>query len=109
MLQKDPNLKRERGYIERKSYVRNDGSEVLYGLDWRRRKVQLWERCGGKCEYIITHGYRPLLDVRCQRTAEDPHHKVPRSKRRDDRISNLIALCRYHHRMIDERKIGGRK
>lgn len=80
-----------------------DGRERLVGLDWRNRVKELWERCGGKCEWIDW----PSLNVQrlCCREAQDPHHIVKRSVLRDDRLSNLQALCRYHHDLLDNRKI----
>ena len=98
MLAKDPQLKHERGYKDKRSYVRNDGSEVLFGKDWKKRKAELWERCGGKCEFRI----QPLL--RCSTEAQDPHHRIKHWPRRDDRLSNLWALCRFHHKLFDKRK-----
>jgi len=41
MLNKDAELKEQRGYTNPKSFVRNDGSEVLKGEDWKRRKMEL--------------------------------------------------------------------
>lgn len=100
---KNPQLKAERGYTDKKSFVRNDGSERLYGLDWIRRRRELYKRAQGQCEYVNME-----IVSRCKMDAADPHHIKPRSKGRDDRLSNLQALCRYHHGLLDERKIGGR-
>src|SRR5207245_4402009 len=50
MLTKDQQVKRERGYVEAKSIVWTDGREKLVGRDWRKRKEELWLRCGGRCE-----------------------------------------------------------
>jgi 5-methylcytosine-specific restriction endonuclease McrA len=69
-----------------KSCVNKDGTEKLFGLDWVARKEELWKRCRGRCE---TKG--------CGGEAEDPHHLVKRSELRDDRLSNLRALCRRCH------------
>ena len=81
-------------YLDARSYMTLDGREILYGEDWRARKFDLWQRCGGKCEYF----------VRCTAEAADAHHIIPRSKGRDDALANLQALCRYHHNLIDRRK-----
>lgn len=88
-------------YLDPASFMRAAGSEVLYGEDWKRRKVELRERCNGKCEY-----YRDSTGLfeQCQVEAADPHHVIPRSKGRDDRLSNLQALCRFHHDLLDKRK-----
>ena len=107
MLFKDAKLKAERGYTDPRSYVRNDGSEVLYGHDWTARKREIWERGNGKCEKIVgnTCNTRGIFTTeRCRSEMHDPHHIVKRSKYRDDRASNLIGLCRLHHSLLDERK-----
>ena len=103
MLTKDPVAKEMHGYTDPESFVRNDGSEVLFGDDWRRRRKELWERSGGQCEYMTGDGNGELS--RCQKMAEDPHHIKPRSQGKDDRLSNLMALCRGHHYLIDRRKV----
>ena len=104
MLNKNPDLKAQRGYTDPKSFVRNDGSEVLRGEDWRRRKRELWQRCGGQCEYRYING------ARCRGDCNDPHHH-PRKRWpvRDDRLENLVGLCREHHKLVDPRKVGGSK
>lgn len=91
-------------FVEKKSHVTKDGRHVLYKLDWQRRVKELRERCGGQCEYMIpldnlTVGGVPA--VRCSREAADPHHIKLRSRGRDDRLTNLMAVCRHHHQMLD--------
>jgi hypothetical protein len=106
---KSPELKLARGYSDPKSFVRDDGSEVLYGKDWKMRvNVELFLRCGGRCEHEQPWKVWPLggpAMERCTNDAEDPHHRIPRSKGRDDRLENLQALCRYHHNLLDKRKV----
>src|SRR5438445_8650144 len=90
-------------YKDPKSYRTLDGREVLYRKDWEQRKLELWERCGGRCEYRLTWKQgRDTVGVRCQREANDPHHLRARSKGRDDRLNNLQALCRHHHRLLEK-------
>jgi hypothetical protein len=103
----DNEAKKRLGYKHPKSKVRFDGSEVLHGSDWKRRKEELWARCEGRCERIVgvSNDGHYLLPIRCQASADDPHHIVPRSKGRDDRLSNLEALCRRHHEMLDWKKV----
>lgn len=94
-----------RNFVERKSYVAADGREVLYGLDWKRRVKELRERCGGRCEFVNGHvedGNEEVIGIfRCVREAADPHHIKLRSRGRDDRLSNLLAVCRHHHQILD--------
>jgi len=105
MLSKDPIATMARCFANKKSYVRFDQSEVLYGNDWKMRVAELLARCGGRCEHMIYSGgtYREDTLERCRSEAADPHHIVKRSKYRDDRLSNLQALCRMHHELLDER------
>ena len=85
-------------FDDARSFIFKDGRELLVGLDWQARKHELFVRSGGICEYRNSDG------VRCRNSADDPHHIIPRSKQRDDRLKNLQALCRYHHDLLDERK-----
>jgi 5-methylcytosine-specific restriction endonuclease McrA len=101
----DNEAKKRLGYKHPKSKVRFDGSEVLHGSDWKRRKEELWERCGGQCERIVEIDEETRQPIRCKEAAEDPHHIIPRSKGRRDNLSNLEALCRRHHSMLDWKKI----
>jgi hypothetical protein len=95
-MKRDIDATAERKFVERKSHVTKDGREVLYKIDWQRRVQELRQRCGGRCEYMI-----PLANIRCSREAADPHHIKLRSRGRDDRLSNLLAVCRYHHGILD--------
>lgn len=95
MLFKDPQLKAERGYTDPRSYVRNDGSEVLYGSDWKQRKQELEERSGGRCEYIVDL-HRCVLD------GAIPAHIIPRYPKRDDQLSNIKLYCFEHDRQTEQ-------
>lgn len=91
----------ERKFVERKSHVTKDGRWVLHGLDWKRQVEKLRKRCGGRCEYMIEHPSDAMPSIRCAREAADPHHIKLRSRGRDDRVTNLMAVCRHHHRVLD--------
>jgi hypothetical protein len=95
----DEITKRQRGYADPNSVVRFDGSEILVGKDWKKRKEELARRCGGQCEWKDAKGQR------CRSAARDPHHVIPRSKRRDDRLENLLGLCGLHHDSVDWKKL----
>ena len=83
-----------------KSRVYLDGREVLGRQDWENRKKELAARSGGRCE----NHFGPFR-VRCSSEATDPHHIVKRSKKRDDRLENLLHVCRACHRLSDNRKL----
>lgn len=109
----DREAKARLGYTDPRTRVYFDGRERLYGKDWTKRKLEIWERGGGRCERIVgqhviaKNGYSSITneDVRCKSEMNDPHHIVARSKKRDDRASNLIGLCRMHHDLLDRRKV----
>ena len=89
---RDDALKAARGYVEPGSFVRRDGSEKLVGRDWKQRVHELWLRAAGRCEAMDESGM-----ARCIADGRDPDHKIKRSVRRDDRLSNLQLLCGTHH------------
>lgn len=85
------------GYKHPRSFVRTDGSEVLYGIDWEKRVEEIAIRSGGICEVPLENG------VGCGEEPVDPHHLKRRSKGRDDRASNLAFVSRSCHRLLDGR------
>ena len=96
--QKDEAEKQRRGYTNPRSFVRLDGSEVLHGIDWKERAFRLRQRSNNQCEAKIH-------DDLCNRLGSDAHHIIPRSRRRDDRMSNLLWLSRACHLAEDPRKV----
>lgn len=100
MILKDKEATEARRFEHAKSKVMKDGREILCGQDWKDRVEELRQRSGGRCEQQI----KGVIATRCRSEAADPHHIVRRSKLRDDRLSNLQALCRLHHDLLDERK-----
>jgi hypothetical protein len=94
---RDEEAKQRLGYTDPKSYVRLDGSEVLYNADWKKRKEELRERSFGRCERIVEIRGNSAGEIRCRSEARDPDHVVKRSIRRDDRLTNLEHLCGLHH------------
>ena len=101
----DNEAKARLGYKDKRSRVYADGRERLYGADWAKRKKELWERSGGRCEQMVASSVSELVEQtlcerggeRCRSEAHDPDHVIKRSRQRDDRLSNLKALCRLHH------------
>jgi hypothetical protein len=106
-MKKDRQLTEAARFEDSRSFVFKDGREQLAGYDWNQRKKELRDRSKGRCEMHVKAGSQEsgITIARCQAAADDPHHIIPRSKGRDDRLSNLMALCRYHHNLLDERKV----
>lgn len=99
MPKRDMQATEAKHFKEAGSFVFKDGREWLEGRDWDARRMELLERCGGRCEYT----YQEKTDNpahRCTQDAADAHHKVLRSVSRDDRMSNLMAVCRPHHELL---------
>lgn len=95
-------LKAQRGYTNPSSYVRRDGSEVLKGEDWKRRKCDLAERSEWRCEYEEPMPDQPRIILRCARRATIPAHVIPRHPKRDDRMENLKHYCKEHDRLTEK-------
>jgi len=96
-------------FLDPRSYVAPDGRWVLYGEDWEAQKKAVWIRGEGRCEKIVS-SETPMTHaggqsaLRCRNEMADPHHKLKRSKKRDDRMENLIGLCRWHHDLAHPEK-----
>jgi hypothetical protein len=101
MLWRDKESTLARGFKSNRSCVTTDGREILAEDDWAVRKLELWNRAKGRCENIIgTAGGRRA----CGQPGSDPHHVQARSKGRDDRLANLLLVCRACHRALDRRQ-----
>lgn len=85
-----------RGYSG-KSKVRFDGTEILVGKDWTKRKQELWNRAGGRCEKRVFRAHGLEHFERCRSEGHHPHHIIHRSKQRNDDLKNLVLLCSLHH------------
>lgn len=101
-MRKDKQATMDMQFLDPRSYVTPDKREVLYGKDWKARVEDLRLRSSGKCERFTILG-KPH-DAFCHGEAADPHHIVPRSKGRDDRMPNLAGLSRACHSAEDTRK-----
>jgi hypothetical protein len=79
-----------------------DQREICTGYQWEKRKRELRERAVGFCEagQII-----PGHESHFIGSFGDAHHIVKRSKARDDRLQNLLWICRAAHIEIDNRKV----
>ena len=99
----DPDLKRERGYVDPASRVFLDGREVLAGKDWKTRVEELAARSGGLCENPKGASLQVGVIVfhKCGAPAVHPHHNVLRSILRDDRLEKLLHVCGWCHAKLD--------
>ena len=101
-MKRDLQATAERKFGDPGSYVTPDNREILKGIDWKRRKEELWKRCGGRCEYVwCPAGPSDAPMNRCSAEANDAHHKVLRSRQRNDALEALLAVCRAHHEVLD--------
>lgn len=74
-----------------------DGRQRATGYQWTKRVRELKARAEGWCEadaVIPRHTVHFIGDY------GDPHHIVKRSERRDDRLENLLWICRAAHNEI---------
>lgn len=90
------------GFADARSYVCWDGRQVLFGKDWKARKDELLKRSQGRCERRTILG-KPHSGF-CDGEGGEPHHIVPRRKRRDDRLENLANLNHFCHLGEDYRQ-----
>ena len=104
---RDEQEKKLRGYKDKRSRVAMDGSERLYGADWKKRKQELWDRENGRCQGVLTFAGESV--ARCTAQGDDPHHVIERSEHRDDRLENLALLCRDCHDKLDWKKLHWRE
>lgn len=92
MLNTDHEATKAAKFRSKASRVLLDGREILSRLDYMDRKEQVWNEQGYRCSkcraeiWHYTHG--------------ELHHKVKRSKLRDDRKSNVECLCIGCHREV---------
>lgn len=101
-MKRDVQATEAKHFLDPRSYVTPDGREILYGNDWKARKGELLKRSLGQCERFTILG-RPH-DAWCRSEGGEPHHKIKRSKLRDDRLENLANLSHWCHVAEDERK-----
>jgi hypothetical protein len=83
-----------------------DGREICKGYQWCKRVVQLRARSEGYCEgglMLPGHKAHYIGDE------GDPQHITKRSKARDDRLTNLLWVCRSSHNAMDQARPALRK
>lgn len=73
--------------------------------------LERWPFVGGAPAGTLSHHQRQKTMVReqykctmCGRTAEEVHHKVPRSKGGKNDPGNLVVLCRECHEMLHRKR-----
>jgi 5-methylcytosine-specific restriction endonuclease McrA len=82
------------------SYLDLNGGEHLAGVDWKNRVRECFERDRGRCQ-VVSGSFNSDF---CDRPAVHPHHKTPKGKGGDDKLSNLMSICWDHHRMVHPEK-----
>lgn len=91
------------GFCDRRSYVRLDGKRFLFGDDLEQLRRQVFERDGYRCT-DERDGERCGRFVTWEGTfAGHMHHIIPRGKRGDDSMSNLVTLCPGCHSRLHVR------
>lgn len=96
MLNTDYEATKAAKFRNKKSRVLLDGREILGRLDYKDRKVDVLIEQGYKCAKCL----RLILYDECGHLLGDLHHKVKRSKLRDDRKGNVEVLCFGCHRKV---------
>ena len=97
-MKRDPDLTAAANLTDKRSYIRPDGRAVLFGDDMTQLRRRVFDRSGGRCECF---GECMVHIVRCPAEINwftmELSHKIPRSKGRDDRETNVIASCHACH------------
>lgn len=92
---------------KKRSKVIPDGREILRGADYQKRREEVWERDGRRCQGTLIH-YGENLTGWCGKLLrlQDAHiHHVRKRTAlggRDDSIGNLKLLCPECHRRFHE-------
>lgn len=90
--------------VNEDSRIYLDGREKLEGEDYKARAREVLARDGGKCQWpCVRFGEIDVVDETQEQICgapanEHPHHIKKRSKGRDDRAENLMAICDAHHK-----------
>jgi hypothetical protein len=97
-MKRDMQATEAANFLDPRSYVAKDGRHLLMGRgnkDWAKRVEELRVRSSERCEFIS------FVSGRCRAEARDPHHVTLRSVKRDDRLEALLAVCGWHHDILD--------
>lgn len=97
-----------------------DGKQQADRDEFEASKRIIWERSGGQCEFMEDNGthyittangdrFPVFSSVRCQSEAHDAHHIKRQSQGHDHSPENLLAVCRHHHRWIENNIAEARK
>ena len=107
-MKRDPDKTAAAGFVDSRSFVRPDGREERHGKDMESLRERVFHRayvsegelslgftmceCMGECG---KHGGRCQTEINW--FTMELSHKIPRSKGRDDRETNVIASCHACH------------
>jgi len=88
---------KHRRFMDRRSFVGQDGHEYLRGLDVSKRRDEVFERDRGICQQCVREGFEPI-DSYCSWTLGQMHHRQGGLVGRCDCLHNLEWICWAHHR-----------
>ena len=101
-MKRDPDKTAAAGFVDSRSFVRPDGREERHGDDMTQLRRLVFERsafrgwyrceCEGECG-----GHPDRCCMALNWFTMELSHKIPRSKGRDDRETNVIASCHACH------------
>lgn len=72
---------------------------------WTNKSIEIRQRDKYLCKVCMANLYNTIQQLNFNEL--DVHHIVPVSEDYNKRLDNdnLITLCRYHHKMADDKKI----
>lgn len=89
------------GALDPSSHLTKDKREKLFGVDKTNRRMEIFERSGGRCEALVSRMHSSRWNDRCNRpiTWEDfEWSHLKHGAKKDDRKSGGIASCKQCHR-----------
>lgn len=93
---KDPIETKAAGFLDKRSYIRLDGKQFLFGLDIANLRLAVFQRDGYRCCGEREDGERCNREVNL--FLGEMHHVIARGKGGDDSMSNVCTLCASCHR-----------
>lgn len=87
--------------VRRGGQIVADGyQEYLQSRQWQAKRDAVMRRAHDRCEFMTTtDGFERR---RCCERAVDVHH-LTYMRLFDEKLTDLLAVCRYHHRLAHDR------